>query len=103
MRPKTVVGYVRENIHVVCPSHDGAERQNPLGYFTDGARRASFGRALQRDAHGAWARPGVDGDHVVGGQDDGRSGTRESYDTLDQSIELAEIAVAEVDDVLLPR
>ena len=32
-------------IHVVCPSHDGAERQNPLGYFTDGAPDASFGRA----------------------------------------------------------
>ena len=47
MRPKTLLGWTC--IHVVCPSHDGAERQNPLGYFTDGARSASFGRALQRD------------------------------------------------------
>ena len=45
MRPKIVVGR-RVMITFVCPSQDGAERQNPLGYFTDGARDASFGRAL---------------------------------------------------------
>ena len=58
MRPKTVVGWTC--IHVVCPSHDGAERQNPLGYFTDGAPDASFGRALQarrfKSAFERWPR-----------------------------------------------
>jgi hypothetical protein len=33
-------------IHVVCPSHDGAERQNPLGYFTDGAQGRLLDDAL---------------------------------------------------------
>ena len=33
-------------IHVVCPSHDGAERQNPLGYFTDGRARCVFWTAF---------------------------------------------------------
>ena len=48
MRPKTVVGWTC--IHVVCPSLDGAERQNPLGYFTDVAQEVSFGSPSMRCA-----------------------------------------------------
>ena len=62
MRPKTVVGWTC--IHVVCPTHDGAERQNPLSYFTDGAQGASFGRRLKRDDS---SRPSSDGP-VIGDQ-----------------------------------
>ncbi len=31
-----------QSLHVVCPTLEGTERQNPLGYFTDVARAASF-------------------------------------------------------------
>ena len=42
MRPRLVMG--RVSGHVVMPApHCGAERQNPLGCFTDVAQGASFG------------------------------------------------------------
>ena len=58
MRPKFVVGRVLIS-HDVCPTHDGTERQNPLGYFTDVALAASFpDRQLPREI---LCRPSSDG------------------------------------------
>ena len=42
-----VVGRRVEHV-VYCPSQGGAERQNPLGYFTDAAQEVSFGSPSMR-------------------------------------------------------
>ena len=49
MRPRLVMGRVTHHV-VNVPSHGGAERQNPLGYFTDAAPDVSFGPPSMRCA-----------------------------------------------------
>ena len=47
MRPRLVMGRVNDH-DVNVPSRFGAERQNPLGYFTDVAQEVSFGSPSMR-------------------------------------------------------